>query len=176
MPVLPPELQRILRESFYIRVTMKRRRSGTPRTVELTYVWNGGDKVVLSGYPGKRDWVANMAADPEVSVHTVEFEPSYDIPARARVVRDRVERLPHLVAYIEHWSARPGYNRPLVMCVIKAVKVNRMLRLPMWGPFWLLQRNIFDHMPCVEVTFTGDPVLRTSGGPPPLSEKREGRP
>jgi hypothetical protein len=142
----------------------------------LTYVWDGGDRVVFSGYPGKRDWVASMAANPEVTLHTVESEPLFDIPARARVVRDRKERLPHLLAYIEHWSTRPGYRRPLVLCVTRAVRINRALRLPMWGPFWLLRRNIFDQMPCVEVTFTGDPVVRLTGGPPPLSEPREGRP
>ncbi len=176
MAELAPDLKRALEESFFIRVTMTRRKSGTPRTVELTYVWNGGDTLVLSGYPGRRDWVANMGADPVVTMHTAEAEPWYDIPARARVIRDKKERLPHLVAYIEHWSERPGYRRPLVLCVIRAVKINRALRLPMWGPFWLLRRNIFDLMPCVEITLTGDPVLRASGGPPPLSEPREGRP
>jgi deazaflavin-dependent oxidoreductase (nitroreductase family) len=176
MPELPPDLQRILRDSFYIRITLTRRKSGTPRTVELTYVWDGGGKVVLSGYPGKRDWVASMAANPVVTVHTVEGEPRFDLPARARVIRDRQERLPHLLAYIEHWSDRPGYRRPLVLGVIRAVRINRALRLPMWGPFWLLRRNIFDHMPCVEIAFTGAPVPHTTGGPPPLSETREGRP
>ncbi len=176
MPEFPPELQRTLRESFFIRITMTRRKSGTPRTVELTYVWDGGDKVVLSGYPGKRDWAASMAANPAVTVHTVESEVWFDIPARARIIRDRKERLPHLLAYIEHWSKRPGYRRPLILLVIRAVRINRAMRLPMWGPFWLLRRNIFDHMPCVEITFTGEPVPHTAGGPPPLSEQREGRP
>ncbi len=116
-----------------------------------------------------------MAANPRLTIHTVEFEPLYDIPARARVVRDRKERLPHLIAYIEHWTTRPGYRRPLVQFVIRAVKVNRAMHLPMWGPFWLLRRQIFDGMPCVEVTFTGEPVVR-SGTAPALSEPREGRP
>ncbi|MSQ09199.1 MAG: DUF385 domain-containing protein [Dehalococcoidia bacterium] len=176
MPVLPPELQSTLRESFYIRITMMRRKSGTPRTVELTYVWNGRDMMVLSGFPGRRDWVASMAANPAVTIHTVESQLWFNIPARARVIRDRKERLPHLLAYIEHWSTRPGYRRPLVLLVIRAVRINRAMRLPMWGPFWLLRRKIFDHMPCVEITFTGDPVPHTTGGPPPLSEQRDGRP
>ena len=175
MPELPPDLQRILRESFFIRATMTRRKSGTPRTVELTFRWDGGSKIVLSGYPGKRDWVANMAANPDVTMHTVEFDPWYDIPARARVVRDRKERLPHLLAYIEHWAGRPGFPRGRVMFFLGAVKLNRRLHLPWWGPFWFARR-IFDKMPCVDLTFTGEPVLRATGGPPPLSEPREGRP
>ena len=52
MPELNPRLRAILQDSFYIRTTMTRRRSGGPRTVETTYYWNGTDQVVLSGYPG----------------------------------------------------------------------------------------------------------------------------
>jgi deazaflavin-dependent oxidoreductase (nitroreductase family) len=172
---MPKTFEEILRDSFYLRVTMLRKKSGTPRTVELTYVWDGKDRVVLSGFPGRRDWVANMGANPEVVVHTVEFNPWFDIRARARAVNNRRERLPHLLTYIEHWSKRPGYRRPVVLCVIRAVRINRALRLPMWGPFWLLRRKIFDPMPCVELTFTSKPALRPEG-PPALSEKREGRP
>lgn len=172
---LPAALQQILKDSFFIRITMRKKSTGAPRTVELTYLWDG-KRIVLSGYPGKRDWVANMAAHPDVMVHTVEFEPWYDIPARARVIRGRKERLPHLIAYIDHWATRPGYERPLIKFVVRMVRLNRAMHLPMWGPFWLLRRNIFDHMPCVELQFTGPAVVRPSGGPPPLSEAREGRP
>ncbi len=174
MPELPDQLKRSLRESFYLRLTITRK-SGVQRVIELTYVWDGRDRIVLSGFPGKRDWVASMAAKPHVTVHTVEFEPYFDIEGEARVLRNRKERLPHLIAYIEHWTTRPGYRRPLVNFVVRMVKLNRALKLPMWGPFWLLRRKIFDPMPCVEVTMTGVPKPR-AGGPPPLSEQREGRP
>ena len=174
MPELPEQLKQALRDSFYLRLTITRK-SGLPRVIELTYVWDGRDRVVLSGFPGKRDWVASMAAHPQVTVHSVESSPHFDIEATARVIRNRKERLPHLIAYIEHWTTRPGYRRPLVNFVVRMVKLNRSLKLPMWGPFWLLRRQIFDPMPCVEVTLTGTPKAR-SGGPPQLSEQREGRP
>ena len=60
---LPAQLEKILSDSFYIRTTLTRK-NGTPRTIETTYVWiqeNGVNKIILSGYPGKRDWVASMA-------------------------------------------------------------------------------------------------------------------
>ncbi|MBI4201792.1 MAG: hypothetical protein HY532_01580 [Chloroflexi bacterium] len=174
MPTLNQDLSHILQHSFFIRTTMKRRRNGLPRTLETTYVWDGGDRIYLSGYPGKRDWVANMAAYPEVTVHTVEGDRWYDIPARARVLRNREERLPHLFAFIENWAKRPGYPRWRFMLFLTAIRWNRALRLPWWGPF-LLARRILDAMPCVEITFVGQPVPRP-GGPPPLSESREGRP
>jgi hypothetical protein len=54
------------------------------------------------------------------------------------------------------------------------VKVNRKLRLPWWGPF-ILARRIFDQMPCVVITLTGEPVEREPI-PPALSEPQNGRP
>jgi hypothetical protein len=174
MPTLNDEVRAILAGSFYIRTTMRRRSSGAPRTLETTYVWDGGDRIYLSGYPGKRDWVANMATHPQVTVHTVEADLWYDIPASARVLRERNERLPHLLAFIEHWASRPGYPRWQFRLFLWGVKTNRALHLPWWGPF-IMARRILDQMPCVEITFASEPVPRP-GGPPPLSEVREGRP
>ncbi len=170
MTDLPKKLRAVLRDSFYIRTTMTRRRSGGQRTVETTYYWNGADEVVLSGYPGRRDWVANMAAKPVVTLHTVEFEPCYDIPGRARVLWNTDERLPHLFNFIGRWAERPGFPRRRFALALGAIKLNRKLRLPWWGPFWFARR-VLDAMPCVVVTFTGPPELRPAG-PPPLSEPR----
>ncbi|MDP6824159.1 MAG: nitroreductase family deazaflavin-dependent oxidoreductase, partial [Dehalococcoidia bacterium] len=69
---MPEELRRILDSSFVLRTTMTRRRSGGLRTVETTYTWDGVDRIYLSGYPGPRDWVASMGANPSVLVTTVE--------------------------------------------------------------------------------------------------------
>ena len=176
MPMLNDELRTVLAGSFFIRTTMTRRRSNTPRTLETTYVWDGAERIYLSGYPGKRDWVANMAARPEVTVHTVEVLEGgrwYDIPATARVLRNRQERLPHLFAFLDHWITRPGFPRRPFQLGLGLVRCNRRLHLPWWGPFYLARR-IFDRMPCVELTFTGEPVARPDG-PPPLSESQLGR-
>lgn len=173
MPTLPAPLKRILDDSFYLRTTL-RRRDGSIRVVETTYYWDGADRIVLSGYPGKRDWVASMARNPEVTVHTVEFEPGYDIPATARVLRDREERVPYLIKFIERWALRPGFPRRRFQFLLGAVKVNRKFRLPWWGPF-LLARRIFDQMPCVLITLDREAIER-QGPPPALSEPREGRP
>ena len=155
---------------------MTRRSDKTPRTVETTYVWDKGDCIYLSGYPGKRDWVASMAANPQVTVHTVEAPAGghrYDIPATARVLRDRDERLPHLLGFIERWTGRPGFPRGGFQLALAMIRLNRRLRLPWWGPFYAA-RKVLDQMPCVELTFTGPPVVRP-GGPPPLSEPQPGR-
>ena len=174
---LPSQLEEILSNSFYIRTTLTRK-NGTKRTIETTYVWlqeDGVNKIILSGYPGKRDWVASMSNNSQVTVHSVEFEPWFDIPAEAIVIRDLNEKLPRIFAFVEHWSLRPGFPRRKFNFLLGAVKINRALRLPWWGPF-ILAKRIFKEMPCVEITFTGEPLLRGTDGPPPLSEPQENRP
>ena len=106
----PPELSEILKRSFVVRTSFARK-DGSLRTLETTFGWSGGREIVLSGFPGKRDWVASLSHSPEVVLHTVEFSPGYDIQARARVLRDREERMPYLFAFIERWSERPGFPR-----------------------------------------------------------------
>ena len=174
MVKIPVELQQILVDSFYIRTTLVRK-NGSPRTIETTFVWDGGNKIVLSGYPGKRDWVASMSRNPGVTVHTVEFKPWFDLPAQARVIRDLDEKFPKVVTFIEHWAKRPGFPRTRFKILLGAVKINRALKLPWWGPF-IIAKRIFNGMPCVEITFTGDAVRRENDGPPILSEQRDGRP
>ena len=169
---LPSRLTEILESSFVIRTTMTRRRSGGQRTIETTYVWDGGQRIVLSGYPGKRDWVANMKANPHVTLHTVEGDEWFDVPATARIITDRSERVPLLVSFVEHWAAQPGFPRRRFMFFLGAVKLNRKLHLPWWGPF-MIARRILDRMPCVELTFAGEPITRP-GGPPDSSEPQHG--
>ena len=152
------ELRRILDLSFVLRTTMTRRRSGGKRTIETTYTWDGSDCVYLSGYPGRRDWVANMGAHSEVVVTTVEGERNYVIPATARVLKDRNERVEHLLAFIDRWAERRGFPRKRFRFLLGSIRLNRRLHLPWWGPFFLVRR-ILDQMPCVELRFTGEPQL-----------------
>ena len=77
MSELPAELKTILAQSFALRTTFARR-DGTPRTLETTFGWSGAGEVVLSGFPGKRDWVASLARSPEVQVHTVQTDTDSD--------------------------------------------------------------------------------------------------
>lgn len=165
---LPADLQRILQTSFAIRSTVTRR-NGTLRVVETTYHWPGDDTVVLSGHPGKRDWVASMKRHPEVTLHTVESRPWFDIPARARVVRDLDEKVPLLVGFVTRWSSRSLPMWLQFKVAFAALRVNQALGLPWWGPFGAARR-IFEQMPCVVLTMTGPPTRRDEGGPPRLSE------
>ena len=174
-PALPDGLRRTLRESFVVRVSHRGRRTGISRVLESTFTWDGGLRVYLSGYPGRRDWVANMAAHPNVTLHTVEAHPRYDVPARARVLRgrderSRNERTGHVLAFVERWANRGAGGLGLRLA-LRAVRLNRALRLPWWGPFYLARR-VLDAMPCVELQIVGEPVVRRGLPPAPTGARR----
>jgi hypothetical protein len=160
---LPEDLRYALSHDFFIRFTAIGRKSGKPRTTETTFVWeampSGPQRIYVSGYPGKRDWVANVRVNKYVMLHTVEHGVHYDIPATARVITERRERTVPLLAFLDRWASRPGAEQRIFGLLISAIRLNRRLRLPWWGPFYIARR-ILDRMPCVELTFAGNPARR----------------
>ena len=73
-----------------IDITTTGRRSGEPRRIE-TWFYNVDGRFFLSGTPGRRDWYANLAANPEFVFHLKQSVRA-DLPARARLVTDPAER------------------------------------------------------------------------------------
>lgn len=62
------------------------RKTGQPRRIEIWWFRVDG-RFVITGTPGRRDWLANIRANPDVTIHVA----GRDIPARATLVLD-----PHL--------------------------------------------------------------------------------
>ena len=73
-----------------IDITTIGRRSGQPRRIE-TWFYNVDGRIYLSGTPGRRDWYANLQANPELVFH-LKQSVTADLPARARFVTDPDER------------------------------------------------------------------------------------
>lgn len=67
-----------------IDITTTGRTSGLPRRIE-TWFHLVGDTVYLTGTPGRRDWYANLVANPEFVFHLKESIAA-DLPARATPV------------------------------------------------------------------------------------------
>ncbi|HUG74355.1 MAG TPA: nitroreductase family deazaflavin-dependent oxidoreductase [Acidimicrobiia bacterium] len=59
------------------------RRSGLPRRIEIWWFHVDG-RFVITGTPGRRDWLANVKARPEVIIHAGGM----DIPAAVRPITD----------------------------------------------------------------------------------------
>jgi hypothetical protein len=84
-------------------ITTTGRRSGEPRRIEIV-LHNVGGRLYLSGRPGfRRGWIANLLADPRMTVHLSRGLVA-DVPARGRVITDPAERAIVLAPIAAGWG------------------------------------------------------------------------
>lgn len=89
-----------------IDLTTTGRRTGEPRRIEIWWL-KIGDRLVITGTPGPRDWYANLLANPACTVHLKERIRA-DLAALATPIHDaaiRLEVFEHLEAT---WYRRQG--------------------------------------------------------------------
>lgn len=75
-----------LARSETVDITTIGRRSGRPRRIEI-WMFHFEDLFVVTGTPGRRDWMANVLAHPRVTVH-VHHPERFDIVATATLIED----------------------------------------------------------------------------------------
>ena len=91
-----------LRRGGVIDITTTGRRSGQPRRIEIVFfVFDG--RIFISGMPGRRAWMANLVADPRLTLH-LKRGVQADLPATARIISDAAERRPILERICESWG------------------------------------------------------------------------
>lgn len=88
--MLTEEVRRALAADRTIDITTTGRRSGAPRRIE-TWLYRAGGRLYLTGSPGRRDWYANLVAEPSFTVH-LTVSATADLPATARPITDPAER------------------------------------------------------------------------------------
>jgi deazaflavin-dependent oxidoreductase (nitroreductase family) len=91
-------IQQALAQDRVIDITTTGRKSGLPRRIEIWFHRVGGH-YYITGLPGKRDWYANLQANPEFTFHLKESVKA-DLPARALPVLERDRRWAILGAII----------------------------------------------------------------------------
>src|SRR3954471_3809664 len=82
-----------------IDITTTGRRTGEPRRIEI-WMLDVDGQFYITGTPGPRDWLANLAADPGLLVH-LKRRAHVDLHARATPVTDAATRR----RVVEHLSA-----------------------------------------------------------------------
>ena len=101
MTALAPDVADALGHSQIVDMTTTGRRSGERRRIEIMLHSIDG-RLLISGRPGfPRGWIANITADPSVTLHL--RRPEVDVPARARVVTDPEEREALLAPIARLW-------------------------------------------------------------------------
>jgi len=83
-------IRRALAHDRTIDITTIGRTSGRPRRIE-TWFYRVDGRVYLSGSPGKRDWYANLLANPAFTFH-LKRSVRADLTARATPITDPAER------------------------------------------------------------------------------------
>jgi deazaflavin-dependent oxidoreductase (nitroreductase family) len=83
-------IKQALETDRLIDFTATGRKTGQPRRKEIAFHYLDGE-VFIAGPPRPRDWLANLTANPEFTVH---FKQSLqaDMPATAIVVTDKAKR------------------------------------------------------------------------------------
>jgi len=92
-------------------ITTTGRRTGTPRRIEIFFHSFDGD-YYITGRPGfKRDWLANMGANPEFTLH-LKRGAKADLSAKASAITNPEERAAILFRILtESWSTTPEQAR-----------------------------------------------------------------
>ena len=71
-------------------ITTRGRRSGQQRRIEI-WAHYQGDKVYITGRPGRRGWYANLLASPDFTLH-IKQSFQRDVPAKATPVTAESQR------------------------------------------------------------------------------------
>ena len=95
-------ISRALSRGHTIDITTIGRRSGQPRRIELVF-HNIDGHVIISGLPGRRDWYANLVANPQLTFH-LKGAVKADLPARARPIIEPAERRTVMQRVAANWG------------------------------------------------------------------------
>lgn len=88
-----------LRDDPTVDITTTGRQSGLQRRIEI-WLLDVDGRFFITGTPGRRDWLANLTANPNLTVH-LKRPGHVDLDAQATPVRDEATRR----AVLDHLSA-----------------------------------------------------------------------
>ena len=105
------QIEQALLRGGIIDITTTGRKSGQLRRTEI-YFHNLDGELYLTGRPGfARDWVANLASNPHMTVHLKKGVQA-DLQATGEVIKDSEEKARIILrARIESWGADPEQAR-----------------------------------------------------------------
>lgn len=120
MEHLDPDVRHALATEMTIDITTTGRQSGEPRRIEIWFLHVDG-RIYITGTPGRRDWMANMRADPRFVFH-LKASTVADLAATAIEVTEPAERR----SVFEHGSASWYRNQTPLDHLIDAAPMVRV--------------------------------------------------
>ena len=89
--MIDQHIETALQNDRVVDITTIGRKSGQPRRIEIWLYYEGDGVGYLFGTVGKRDWLANLRANPDFTIH-VKRGAQADLPGRAEEITDPAER------------------------------------------------------------------------------------
>ncbi len=96
------EIERALKTDGLIDITTVGRKSGKPSKIEIAF-HNFDGVLYITGTPGRRDWYANLVANPSFTFHLKQSTHA-DISATATPITDAATRRQVLTKVVEKWN------------------------------------------------------------------------
>ena len=81
------EVERALKTDRLIDITTVGRKSGKPSKIEIVF-HNFDGTLYITGTPGRRDWYANLVANPQFTFHLKQSAQA-DLPATATPITEQ---------------------------------------------------------------------------------------
>lgn len=105
--MLPMDTQTALEAGGVCDITTTGARTGAARRIEINFLHLDGE-YFITGKPGfKRDWLANMVANPDFTLH-LKHGVKADLAAKATPITDEAERSDVLYRILtQGWSNEP---------------------------------------------------------------------
>jgi len=95
-------IEHALKTDGLIDITTLGKKSGKPHKIEIGF-HNLDGVLYISGMPGKRDWYANLVANPQFTFH-VKQSAQAELPARATPITDEAARKQVLSRIVAKWG------------------------------------------------------------------------
>ncbi len=99
---MKPEITRALEADRLIDITTTGKRTGKRHRIEIAF-HNHAGRIFISGMPGKRDWYANLVANPDFTFHLKQSVQA-DLSAKAVPITDPAARRQVLSRVVEKWG------------------------------------------------------------------------
>lgn len=101
-------IERALSSDSLIDITTTGRKTGTPHRIEIAF-HNFDGALYITGLPGRRDWFANMEANPHFTFHLKQSMQA-DLPATAIPITNEAERRRILAKVVQKWNRKAQFE------------------------------------------------------------------
>ena len=113
-----PNIEKALESDRLIDITTLGRKSGNPHRIEIGFYYQDGDLFITGMPPRKRDWYANLVANPVFTFHLKQSLQA-DVPARAEPIVNEDSRRRIFTNILKRWNREQDLdlwveNSPLV--------------------------------------------------------------